>query len=245
MYGYREILLEAFPEIKAKMEADKASLVDLEYLLKEFTYLSQGVFKKNNSNLCVIAHPYFRKSLSLYNNFHWIFLYELVSMHCNTDITLKIKLDTDYLGYAPSFITVHEFEYWWGPKYNNDITSIEPGLTQYKSDEFERLYYNIDRTEFVWKNDGKLFAMELEEVRDQPVPTLNDTYGCRYMHSIFDRAKDAFDHFDGAIRAYSTDLMIERIDKKMTEIGRQSEYTKLSRIDGKLALSDWKSLSTN
>jgi hypothetical protein len=31
----------------------------------------------------------------------------------------------------------------------------------------------------------------------------------------------------------------------MTEFGRRSNYTKLFRIDGKLTLSDWKSLTTN
>ena len=39
--------------------------------------------------------------------------------------------------------------------------------------------------------------------------------------------------------------MIERLDSKMTEFGRRSNYTKLFRVDGKLSLDRWKSLVTN
>jgi len=245
LYGYDDIVYKAFPKLSEHITNDKDGLVNLDYLLAEFDYLTQGIFKKKGSDLCIIAHPFFRKSLSIYNNFHWIFLDELVSLNGHKGITLKIKIEPNYLGFAPSFVPSHEFEFWWGPKYDDDITAIHPGLTQYGSEEFEKLYYNIDRTEFVWKNEDNLYTLELEEVKTQPAPTLADTYACRYVHSIFDKNKNGFDHFDGAIRAYSTELMLDRIDKKMTEMGRRSEYTKLFRIDGNLPLSNWKSLVTN
>ena len=245
LYGYKDIVFEAFPKLAEHIAKDKDGLVNLDYLLNEFDYLSQGVFRKKGSELGIIAHPYFRKSLSIYNNFHWIFLDELIALHKKEKVTIKIKIEPDYLGYAPTYIPAHEFEYWWGPKYDDDISAIQPGLTQFGSDEFEKLYYNILRTEFVWKKEDNLYTLELEEVKDQPAPTLTDTYACRYVHSIFDESKNGFDHFDGAIRAYDTDLMLERVDKKMTEMGRRSQYTKLFRIDGNLPLANWKSLVTN
>ena len=245
LYGYERIVSQAFPNLAAHIENDKDGLVNLDYLLNEFDYLSQGIFKKKDSNLCVIAHPFFRRALSIHNNFHWLFLDELISMHGQENIRIKLKLDMDFLGYAPSFIPVHEFEYWWGPKYDDDITAIPPGLTQYGSDEFERQYYQIDRTEFVWKHEENLYTLELEEVKDEPAPTIKDIYGCRYVHAIWDTRKKGFDHFDGATRSYDMELMLERVSKKMTEMGRRSEYTKLFRIDGNLPLSNWKSLVTN
>lgn len=245
LYTYKNIAAKAFPKLAEHLKNDKDSLINLDFLLTEFVYLGQGVFKKNDSDLCVVAHPYFRKSLSIFNNFHWIFLDELVALHGQPGIKLKLKLDVDFIGYAPSYIPSHEFEYWWGPKYNDDITSIADGLTQYKSDEFERAYYQIDRTEFVWKHEDNLYTLELEEVRDEPAPTLGDIYGCRYVHSIWDTNKNGFDHFDGAIRSYDMELMLERVEMKMTEMGRRSEYTKLFRIDGNLPLENWKSLVTN
>jgi len=245
LYGYNDIVYKAFPSLAEHIANDKDGLVNLEYLLNEFDYLSQGAFKKKGSHLGIIVHPYFRKSLSIYNNFHWIFLDELISLNGHSVVNIKIKIEPNYIGFAPSFIPSHEFEYWWGPKYNDDITKIHNGLTQYGSEEFEKLYYNIDRTEFVWKSENNLYTLELEEVKNQPAPTLTDTYACRYVHSIFNKNKNGFDHFDGAIRAYSTELMSERVDKKITEMGRRSDYTKLFRIDGNLPLRSWKSLVTN
>ena len=245
LYGYDNIVLKAFPRLAEHIANDKDGLVNLDYLLSEFDYLTQGAFKKKGSNLGIIVHPYFRKSLSMYNNFHWIFLDELVALYKKYDITIKLHIEPNYLGYSPSFIPTHEFEYWWGPKFDDDISAIQTGLTQYGSEEFERLYYNILRTEFVWKSEENLHTLELEEVRDQPAPTLVDTYACRYVHSIFDKERKVFDHFDGAIRAYDTELMLERVEKKMTEMGRRSQYTKLFRIDGNLPLANWKSLVTN
>ena len=103
----------------------------------------------------------------------------------------------------------------------------------------------LTELEFFWKSNNELHEFELEEVKDDLAPTLTDTYGCRYIHSIYNKDNSEFQHFDGAIRSYSTELMSERRDSKMTEFGRKSDYTKLFRVDGKLSLSSWKSLVTN
>lgn len=245
LYHQKDILFNTFPKISQAIKNDKDSLIDINLLLEDFEYLGYGVFKEKTSNKTVLAHPYFRKSLSHFNNFHSIFLDELVGLHKIENVRTKIKLDPDYIGFSPSFLQSFEFEYWWGPKYNDDISTIQPGLTTHKSDEFERLYYNIDRTEFFWKTSEELHEFELEEVKDELAPTLTDTYGCRYVHSIFNKNNREFQHFDGAIRSYSTELMVERLDKKMTEFGRRSLYTKLFRVDGQLPVEAWKSLTTN
>ena len=227
MYGFNNIVLKAFPFLASQINGDKDGLIDLEILLKDFEYISQGIFKEKKSEMALIAHPFFRKSFSIYNNFHWIFLDELISLQKNDGLSVKLKLDLDRVGYAPSFRRSYEFEYWWGPKYSDEINTIPSGLTQYGSDEFEKLYYNILRTEFNWVNENEKKTLECEEVKDQYAPTLSDTYACRYVHSIFDTNKKVFDHFDGAVRSYSTDLMLDRIDKKLTEFGRRSDYKKI------------------
>ncbi|MDR3652150.1 MAG: hypothetical protein P4L34_04180 [Paludibacter sp.] len=242
LYGYNDIVFNAFPDLSNQL--DKDGLIEIQWFLDKFEHLSQGVFKKKDSDLAVILHPYFRKSTSIFNNFNWEFIDEFLSFAKVADVKIKIKIDGDFLGYAPSFITGMEFEYWWGPKYNDDISSIPSGLTTYGSSDYEKLYYNLVKTEFVWKNDNDLYTFEMEEVKNEPAPTLKDTYTCRYVHSIYDSKNKSFNHFDGAIRAYDTDLMIDRLDKKMTEMGRRSQYTKLFRIDGSLPLSSWKSLVT-
>lgn len=243
LYGYEDIVFKAFPELFSRL--DKDGLIEIDYLLEEFEHLSQGIFKKKGSDIAIMLHPYFRKSSSIFNNFSWPFIDEFLSLNKEKNIKTKIKIDSSFLGYAPSFIPSMEFEYWWGPKYDDNISSMHMGLTTYGGDdEVERIFSNVTRTEFIWKNEDELYTFEMEEVRDEPAPTLKDTYTCRYIHSIYDNKNKNFNHFDGAIRAYDTDLMIERLDKKMTEMGRRSEYTKLFRIDGGLPLSSWKSLVT-
>lgn len=244
LYNKSNILFEAFPKIKDAILKDRDNLISIEKLLDDFEYLGQGVFKDKASKLAILAHPYFRKSLSHFNNFHHLFLDELVTLHEKEDVDTKINLDYDFIGYSPSFKKTFEYEYWWGPKYNDNISDIALGLCVYKANETERLFYQIDRTEFFWKSGGNLHEFELEELKEEEAPTLEDTYACRYIHSLYDKEKEIFNHFDGAIRGYSPELMYERIDSKLTEFGRKSDYTKLFRVDKNLSLSKWKSLIT-
>ena len=116
---------------------DKDGLVKLEDLNKDFTYKYQGVFFHKTLPLCIYSNSFFRRSLSRHNNFHFIFLDELMSMQDNEDITIKISLDWDLIGYSPSFLESMEYEYWFGPKYTDDISTIQKGLTKHKCSEFE------------------------------------------------------------------------------------------------------------
>lgn len=224
---------------------DKNGLIKLKDLSKDFTYKYQGVFFHNSLPLCIYSHSFFRRSLSRHNNFHFFFLDELMSMQNNEDITIRISLDWDLIGYSPTFLESMEYEYWFGPKYNDDISSIQKGLTKHYCSEFERDYYGTSTTEFFWKDNNELKEFELEELRENNAPSMKDFFGCRYIHSIYDTSKETFIHFDGAIRGYNSDLYFERIDQNMTGFGRRSDYTKLFRVDGKLELKHWKSLITN
>ena len=245
LYKRENILCTVFPKLGSSINSDKDYLVEISVLLDDFEYLGHGVFKDKCFAKAVLAHSFFRKSLSHYNNFHSMFLDELVRLSKTGKVKTKIKLDPDLIGFSPSFRHSFEFEYWWGPKYNDDIASIRPGLTKHVSGKSEKIYSNIDETAFFWKVNNELHEFELEEITSEPSPTLTDTYACRYLHSIYNKEKQEFQHFDGAIRSYSTKLMEERRASKMTEFGRRSVYTKLFRVDGKLSLGSWKSLVTN
>lgn len=238
-----DIVKRVFKELESFQ--DKDGLIKLKDISKNFTYKFQGVFLHNTLPLCIYAHSFFRRSLSRHNNFHFIFLEELMSFQNSDDITIKLALDWDLIGYSPTVLQSMEYEYWFGPKYNDDIRNIQRGLTKHSCNEFEREYYGISTTEFFWKDNDNLKEFELEELRENDAPTMDDFFGCRYMHSIYDTTKSTFVHFDGAIRGYNSDLYFERIDQNMTDFGRRSEYKKLFRIDGKLELSNWKSLITN
>lgn len=245
MYGYHDILHSAFPFIKSMQDGDQ--MVRLEDLLKEFTYQGQGVFAHKKSLLTVFLHPYFRRSYSRYNNYNFGFLDLLFEVYNSGNKSVKVLLDPDFIGYAPSYIPCHEYEYWYGPLYNDDISSIPEGLQHLENDECDKLFNNVKCTEFVWqkKDDGKKYQFEMEEVVDADLPALpDDNYACRYLHSFYDFEKQEFNHFDGAIRIYDLEKMLDRIDTPMDKMGHQAQYQKIFRMDGNIPLSLWKGLIT-
>ncbi len=243
MYSYPGIVEQAFPWLNEKR--DKDGLVLLKDLFKEFDYKGQGVLSCKTSNYAIVLHPFFRKSFSRYNNFNIEFIDELFELY-QTNQTIKIRIDDDYIGYSPSYIKNMEFEYWFGPKYDDDISQIPTEVTCYKSSEIEKLYNQVDKTEFVWQNKDGKYQFEMEEVTDSDAPTLDsEQFACRYMHSIYDSNNGVFDHFDGAIRQYDLDAICERIEKPINQLGHNAQYTKLFRLDGNIQLSTWKSLITN
>ncbi|SHM51036.1 hypothetical protein SAMN05444266_108322 [Chitinophaga jiangningensis] len=222
---------------------DKDGLVYLRDLLDSFEYMGQGVFKDKSSKFAICAHAYFRKSLSLYNNLNYFFLDQLLKYAGDKDVTLRLKLDTNLIGIAETFVPAMEFEYWRGPRFNNDVAKIKLGVTEHKMDEYNKIFNGIDRTEFIWKIEGGKQTFEAEEVKNNPsLGVSNEDYGCRYAHSIYNTDNNTFEHFDGAIRMYDTEKMLERLDNDIKSAGKQSLYTKLFRIDGQLPLADWKLL---
>ncbi len=241
----KNIVKRIFPSIHNFSESDKNNLINIKDLEKDFDYKYQGIFIHKKLPLCIFCHQFFRRSLSHLNNFHYIFLDELLSHKGNEDIQIKISIDWNLIGYAPDVLQGMEFEYWFGPKYDDDISNIHNGLTKHSTNQFERDYYGISTTEFFWKSNDNLKEFEMEELRESESPTEKDFFGCRYIHSIYDMKRSNFIHFDGAIRGYDSNLYLDRLDHNMTEFGRKSQYEKLFRVDGKLPLSSWKSLVTN
>lgn len=243
MYGYSGIVGKAFPWLNEQKDND--GLILLKDIYEGFSYLGQGVFASKESDLAIFLHPFFRKSFSRYNNYNFEFIDELLGQY-PANQSIKIKIDDDYIGYSPSFIKNMEFEYWFGPKYDDDISKIPTGVSCYKSSYEEKLYNQVEKTEFVWQNKKGIFQFEMEEVTDSDAPTLDDEqYACRYLHSIYDFETGAFDHFDGAVRQYNIDSICERLEKPINQMGHNAKYTKLFRLDGEIPLSSWKSLITN
>lgn len=223
---------------------DKDGLVPLTYLEKDFTYVGQGVFKHNDSKLAVYAHHFFRRTQSRFNNFHFHFLDELMSLADNPDLTIKIRIDEDMIGYAPSYHESGELEFHYGPNYSDNIDEIKPGITRHVCSDSEKSYYEVDSTEFFWKKDENERIFEMEELRAYPAPS-DDLYHCRYIHSIYDSSKKEFVHFDGAMRSYDENSMNERSGKTFIQFGKKAIYKKLFRIDGKLPLDRWKLMITH
>lgn len=245
MYRYDEILYKAYPDLRNNIDDD--SLIKLEYLLTKFSYMGQGVFKDHNSDLAVMLHPYLRRGYSIQNNYNFGFLDLLWGLYNNGNKSIKILLDPNSIGYAPSYLHSCEYEYWYGPKYSDDIESIPQGLCRYENtDKYDYLFNNVKQTEFIWekKKDGQ-YQFEMEEVVDSsPAGLPKDTYGCRYLHALYNVNTKEFNHFDGAIRSYDIEQMLARLDMPMDHAGHSATYQKIFRLDGHIPLGIWKNLIT-
>lgn len=234
------IAKELFPHLFPEKENDKRALIPLTNL-KE---VGPGVFEVGDG-ICVFAHPYMRRSASRWNNLNLPFLRRFQeAARENSDFDARIALDPDAIGLSETYRQAIELEYWWGPKFSDDLSEIDTRITRHTATGRERIYHRIDRTEFWWYDQNELRAFECEEVVDGQTLGIEsaDKYVCRYAHSMVDLSKGEPHHLDGAVRIYDSDKILERLDKSMAEAGRHSEYVKLWRADGKIPVPLWKSL---
>lgn len=225
-------------------QEDKDGLVPL----KELAPIWPGMYRFGD--LVVFAHPYFRRSLSRLNNLNSELLEALENLSAAPGgDRVRIRLDPDAVGLADSVHKPVELEYWYGPKFNDNIASIPPGVTRHEANDDERFFHSVSRTEFWWqsrlsKEKGfKEHILEVEELRDsQTFGGTTPAYGCRYVHCIVEEPTNAIEHLDGAVREYDESELIARLDKSIAEAGRHTMYTKLWRLDGAISLSTLKTL---
>lgn len=244
-YYSKNIVAKAYPHLVEKM--DKDGLVFLDELLTLFDYVGCGIFKNKKDKTAIFAHRYFRRNLSHLNKMNSDFIESFMKSQIdNIEARFRIAIDLDLIGLAHTFITYVEQDYWWGPKFDDDISSLPNDVTRHQNTESARSLTGIQSTEFWWKTDSdNNRVLEMEEVKTAPSLGESQTnYGCRYIHSIYDTKKGSFNHFDGAIRMYDEDSIVNRWDTPINKAGKGTVYTKLFRIDGKIPLSDWKRLCT-
>jgi hypothetical protein len=236
-----DLAKRCFPDLFA--EQDKDGLIPA----RSLEPIQPGVYRRGP--LVVFAHPFFRRSLSRLNNLNLELLSELERLAPKSDVLVRVRLDGDAVGLADQCREPIEMQYWRGPKFTDDLASIPPGVTQHEADDRQRLFSLVCRTEFWWqsrRNDilnRQEHIFEAEELREHYTFGSDDLlYGCRYVHSIISENAKIIEHLDGAIREYTDEGLLERLDKDIAHAGRHTKYTKYWRADGALSLSAWKTL---
>lgn len=240
-YNSTGIVSKVFPKLFENV--DKSGLIYLDDILNDFEYVGSGIFNSKTTEFSIFCHQYFNRSLSRVNNYNTYFIDEFIQLNANENIKLRIAIDSDLIGLSKTYTGTLEFDYWWGPKFNDDISNLPNEVTRYESNEEQKTFSCVLGTEFWWKTDDSGRVLEIEEIRESPSMGIDEeSYGCRYIHSIYDIEKQEFNHFDGAVRVYSEEQILERWETNINKAGKSTNYTKLFRIDGKLDLSDWKKL---
>jgi hypothetical protein len=223
-----------FPEVF--QHVDKDGLVPL----KQLDPIGPGVFRIGN--LTLFAHNFFRRSFSRMNTLNSPFL-ERIQNITDDNVSVRIAVDPDVVGLASAYSGYQELEYWWGPKFSDNLSDIPVGVSHHEAEETDRIFHGISGSQFWWQSrDGK-HIFEAEELRNIPTSIGEGArYGCRYVHSIVDEKSSRIDHLDGAVRVYPEEKMIERLELGISQAGKHTEYTKLWRLDGIVPISLWKSL---
>ncbi len=237
----KDLVKRAFPELCKNI--DDSGLIDLNLL----TPILPGVYKVGKHGEFVIyAHKYFRREFSLLNSLNVDFLKRLEKLR-GTDAKVRIAIDMDCVGLTSTQQIGKEYEYWWGPKFDDDLTEITFGLTVHNNERFNELMSPVKKTEFRWYEQGGRHTFECEEIygRLNLRNEGNNYYGCRFVHSMVDYEKKRPVHLDGAIRAYTQDKMVNRENTTLDKTGRDSYYTKLWRVDNAIPIATWKELITH
>jgi len=229
----KNIVPKLFPYLFT--ETDKNDLIKYDQLKMIFP----GVYEIGK--MIIFAHQYFRRNYSRLNNLNVEFL-DLFDKVSKKNNSLKIAIDLDMIGLKDSFKAPMEFEFWWGPKFNNSIKDIPKGVTQHVADDRLRFFHQVVKNEFFWYDQDNHHVLECEEIVDFEVSGQPFKYGCRYIHSMVDKETDNIIHLDGAIRGYSDEQMISRLDIDISKQDKSLNYLKLWRIDGSIELSVWKEL---
>ena len=212
--------------------------------LNELNPIAPGVYKIDDLIIC--AHPYFRRSFSRLNSLNEPFLEKLQSFR-NSDVKVQIAIDIDFIGLASSYVKTFEYQYWWGPKFSDDLSQIQYGTTVHINENYNSLLFPIKQTEFRWYEQGDMRTFECEEILDTPniSESAEELYGCRFVHSMVDNKTNRPIHLDGAVRAYTMEKMCERLETNIDKTGRDTIYTKIWRMDNLLSIIDWKELITH
>jgi hypothetical protein len=226
----------AIPELFVE---DDDGLVELSAL----HMIAPGVYRAGpEGQLVVFAHHYLRRSLSPANSLNVPLLEQLHALEKSV-VRPRIALDPDMVGLAATYRPVLEHQYWWGPKFSEDLSSIEVGVTRHEATNVERFFHGISRTEFRWQSRKGEHIFEVEEVRNhETAAPASLPFGCRFAHAIVQEGSGELIHFDGAVRLYSEEQLLERLDSNLGEAGRDKEYRKLWRLDGGLPVPIWKRL---
>jgi hypothetical protein len=229
------LAVRTFPKLFS--QKDKDGLIPVASLKP----LAPGAFE--HDGMLIFAHPFFRRSLSRLNSLNSPFLSQLFSLQGESGLDVRVALDEDMVGLAHTFQDYFELEYWWGPKFNDDLERISLGIARYEATEMERDFHGISRREFWWYAQDEARTFECEELRDLPaVGTGDESFGCRFVHSRLDPDSGKPVHLDGAVRMYDAKAMVQRLDQDIYRAGRHSKYTKLWRVDGQLSVTKWKEL---
>lgn len=231
---------------------DKEGLVDFNFLTKRF---GRRPFAKGflySDNFMLMAHPYFRRGFYPNNNFAPRFI-ELFWSFKQDDIDTYISLDYDRVRINVDNSANIELDTWYGAQFNNEINSINDGVTKLRPpldvDSFTNsfLFSDVYSLDIKWETKDGIKSFQAEEFKTDKTKICkdgNEFFPVRYIHAEFDLEKNTFRHFDGAVHFYSSHEYYIRRESDFNYNSKnnfkiKTISVKLFKMNGNISVDTW------
>lgn len=231
-----------------ELEFDKDNL--LKGLRDSLTYSKEGYFYKDK--YVIPFHPWLRPHLS------GGFTDTLVRSRGQCTLTsLRMRIAEDKLIDASRYREYFTKAHIYGPKGNSlakllqdpSFPEIRSGTVtvhkQLDNNSLDAQDFPLDRIEVMWsaKNGTKTIKIEEVVTKCNRSARENSKILNRYVHAIWDKGKQCFEHFDGAFRIYREESYQGRFDSTIKDNPKSGEYMKLFRLDGMVPLPIFEDLT--
>ncbi len=200
----------------------------------------------------LMAHPCYRRSMSLVNNWAPRFI-DLFWGFDGPGIEKYIAIDEDRVRINVDGGHYFEADTWFGAPFDEDIRNIKPGIVKLRppldldSMDISMFFADVYCLDIKWsESDGiKSFqALELKTEGTRVEVEGQYYYPARYLHAEYDLKADCFRHFDGAIQLFTDDEYFQRRNSDFNMVMKNSAHikarsTKVFKINGPLRTKDW------
>jgi len=200
----------------------------------------------------LMAHPCYRRSMSLVNNWAPRFI-ELFWSFDGPGIEKYIALDEDRVRIDVDGGRYFEADTWFGAPFDDDIRNIKPGIVKLRppldldSIDLSTFFADAYCLDIKWSESDGLKSFQALEMKTESVRVEVEGqhyFPARYLHAEYDLKADCFRHFDGAIQLFTEDEYFQRRDSDFNMVMKNSAHikarsTKVFKINGPLRTKDW------
>ncbi|MCZ6404510.1 hypothetical protein O4N82_22610 [Vibrio parahaemolyticus] len=255
-YSYRVGLTANSQGIVQRLDpeliVDKDGLIDFDLMRSQGLYSFRNVGYLFGSKFTILASPLYRRGFHPDSNWDSGFLKEFW-FYGNESSKCYIALDLDRVRLPNDKSIFFEKDYWFGPKFSDDIASISDGVTRHvvplDINTAQRLFVFNDAysIEVKWDTNGNKKTFQLIEFREETMVVetgVGKLHPAKYLHAEFDLNKNVFTHFDGAIQLFDTQEYFQVRDcfftnSRSAENQVKGKYHKLFKINDMLPIGDW------
>ncbi len=231
------IVYRSYPKLFELSQKDKRTgLIPL----SELKPIAPGVFELDRKYIIFASH-WFRRGFSRLNSMNTQFL-ALFQSIAKKHSTAHILIDPDVIALRDTYMATVESEFWQNIEATETI-DITMGKVTKKSNEILHDFHSITQTEFSWYMRSNKVTFECEEIIDENIAyERTDSFGCRYCHSHMAEDGSTPNHLDGAVRVYGYEDMVNRLDKELDQVEKNTLYCKLWRLEEPINVALWKKL---